>query len=1442
MDFKLEFDRNIISASSASMSLNNGSTAVYHSGLNSKTITMRYTVAEGDNSQVDLAHNATTSISPANVFTDDRGFEVNQTLPAITVITNNQQIDIDTDKPTINIGAPNITLGNSTATFTYVLTYADATSAIASATTTNADIEFNNPNNVTIGNTLVQTTGTSSSTISLWNITGDGELSLRIRENVIDDAAGNVNIATPYSTSITIDNTPPVVTFENVSPANVNSNTTSTFVFSTNGADNNNLLSNSFTLVYDETFNGTVNYVGGNLTSATVTVSGITGDGSASLTMLSGGYSDNAGNVNAAVTSTGINVDNTAPVVSNSMIFSNNANPAFAKLGDIVSLTFSTNENVETSSVAIAGINAVTLNNLGSNNYAATFTVDANANQGSSTFFVSVSDLVGNSTTFNTVDAGSMEIDNTAPTGTITVVNNATLNLSNSSLTVTVSYNEPMNTTANPNISIGAGATHTQVSQEWTTNTLFTRIYDVTENVEVNNIAVTLSPQVTDLAGNIETAAVQFNNTFSVDRIAPFVTFNQVNPSVVNSAGTATFTYNVTGANVNNVVNSADFNIELGAGVAGGNIGTVNAGLTSGTVTVNGLTGNGSASLTILAAKYADNAGNTSIAVTSGGVNVDNTAPIITNVSISTNNASGNRAKVGDLVSVTFTSNETLNGGSATIAGRAGLGINSIGGNNYSASISVIGTDNQGLVSFNIDVQDQAGNNANIHVVDDASAVTIDYTAPTGTVTVVNNSTLNLSNSSLTVTVTYDENMSNANNPNIAIGGGLTFNTSSAAWTSNTVFTGVYNITSNVEQNNVAVTLASNVATDLAGNLENNPNYTSNTFSVDRIAPTATIATNEPSPTGNQTISATLTFSEAVTGIAVNDVLNATNANATVSSVITAGTVYGVEITANSIGSVSVWLAANEANDNAGNPNASSNTLTYSYQAIEAFTKIELSNTGTSADVTMGSSNNRAFTLILTDDAGVGTENDGDELPTRFTGITVGKSGSYNFDDVISSATFFNSSNTSLATGTVNANNIVFNFAEQTINDGASATFYMSYSLKTSATFEIDNTELIFTANGSNMTTTGESTPFENTNNNTDAFNVNNVRVTASKLLFASQPQNHTLANGATFTVRALDAGDNLDKDFAGEIRIVSTIGKLSSQDSTLNATNGIASFSAYKFRTWASNTTIKAQATGLDEATSSAFSIRANAPDQATDLIRVSGSRTSINMKWKPSTSNGVYNKSILFVREINNNSYAFSNDIETSINSMTFNSDLSITATGTTYNDNQGGQGRVVFAGLGDINTNGELAITITGSGLRDKTFSFALYMFDGDPNDINTLSYNISQLNLVATNSKEAFEVETDKVSKNDLFSVGSINPNPVRDEFNMNLTLNEAMDVTVDLYSTVGQRIGTLYQSSSMNPGLNVINMNMSKFDVSQGTYMLQIKAGDEIMMVPFVFQK
>ncbi|HEY0655769.1 MAG TPA: Ig-like domain-containing protein, partial [Chryseosolibacter sp.] len=148
----------------------------------------------------------------------------------------------------------------------------------------------------------------------------------------------------------------------------------------------------------------------------------------------------------------------------------------------------------------------------------------------------------------------------------------------------------------------------------------------------------------------------------------------------------------------------------------------------------------------------------------------DKTSPTISNVAIASTNASPSLAKPNDDVSVTFTVNESLaTTPTVTIAGRA-ASVSNIG-LNYTATITMNGTDPEGVLAFSIALQDQVGNASSTSATNNASSVTYDRTLPTISSIAVpplpGNLALNgigssngTTSSTITYTVTFDGNVS----------------------------------------------------------------------------------------------------------------------------------------------------------------------------------------------------------------------------------------------------------------------------------------------------------------------------------------------------------------------------------------------------------------------------------------------------------------------------------------------------------------------------------------------------------------------------------------------------------------------------------------------------------------------------------------------------------
>jgi hypothetical protein len=159
----------------------------------------------------------------------------------------------------------------------------------------------------------------------------------------------------------------------------------------------------------------------GGPTSWTATYTMVSGD-TAGTVPFSINFSDLASNPGTAVSSTtdtsSVTFDKTAPTLSPVHIQSNNANTARAKVGDTITLTFTSSESIQTPSVTIAGHSATVSG--GPTAWSTSTTMLVTDTEGTVPFSISFSDLAGNTGTSvsSTTDASSVTFDKTAPTTT----------------------------------------------------------------------------------------------------------------------------------------------------------------------------------------------------------------------------------------------------------------------------------------------------------------------------------------------------------------------------------------------------------------------------------------------------------------------------------------------------------------------------------------------------------------------------------------------------------------------------------------------------------------------------------------------------------------------------------------------------------------------------------------------------------------------------------------------------------------------------------------------------------------------------------------------------------------------------------------------------------------------------------------------------------------
>jgi subtilisin family serine protease/alpha-tubulin suppressor-like RCC1 family protein len=125
----------------------------------------------------------------------------------------------------------------------------------------------------------------------------------------------------------------------------------------------------------------------------------------------------------------------------------------------------------------------------------------------------------------------------------------------------------------------------------------------------------------------------------------------------------------------------------------------------------------------------------------------------------------------------------------------------------------------------------------------------------------------------------------------------------------------------------VSLTLKANSVTDLASNVGPTSPATAASVTVDRTAPTVTLARSpsaNPSNAASFTISAT--WSESVTGFVVGDV---SAANGTVSAFSGSGATFGWTVTPSANGTVSTTVAAGAATDLVGNVSGAATSLSW---------------------------------------------------------------------------------------------------------------------------------------------------------------------------------------------------------------------------------------------------------------------------------------------------------------------------------------------------------------------------------------------------------------------------------------------------------------------------------------------------------------------------------
>ena len=846
------------------------------------------------------------------------------------------------------------------------------------------------------------------SSVSASESSGTWTATYTIVAGAIDATNANISVTatngsgpttTSDTTNATVDNIAPTITDNRLS-ISVGSGTGGAYIIgdtvtaswdNTASGDNNS-----------DTIDGvTVNFsaFGG---GSAVAASESAGTWSASYTLVAGSIdntnlnisataTDNAGNTTTTIDTTNATADNIAPTVTDGNISISGASGTGGAyiIGDTVtavwdntasgdgSLSSNTDAIVSVTAdfSAFGGGAAVTASE-SSGTWSATYALVAGSVDGTNlNVSITATDDAGITTT--TADSTNATVDNVAPTLT-----DGHLSISGASGTggafisgdtVTATWN---NTSGGDNNSdtitdvnvdfsdFGGGST---VSASESSGT-WTATYTLTSG-SLDGSSLNISATATDNAGNTTTTADTTNAT--ADNQGPTVSAGNISLSgatgtsgafKIGDTVTATWDNTATGDNNSDAIAAVTMNFSaFGAGsvAASESSGTWTAAVTLSAGTLDGTNLNVSTTAT-------DNAGNNTTTTGTNNATADNQAATVTDGNLSLSGASGNGGEfiAGDTLTATWDNTASGDNNSDTLAGVT-FDFSSFGGGSavaasesagtWTASYAITSASTQGSnLNASATVTDNAGN---ITTTADTTNASVDSVAPTlAEVTAVNTPS---NDNTPAVTFSTDE------AGTLAIGG------SCGSASEGAITSGNNTISLTQTDNSTALAEGSYsdctaTVTDSAGNTSSALTFTS--FSIDTNVPTVTITSTESLV--NTAFTATIAFSEDVTGFSISDISagNASLSNFTATS----ASVYTVTVTPTSDGAVTLDVAANVALDTAGNNNTAATQLSVTYDGTAPTAAITSSTNLYNAAFTATVTFSEAVTGFTIDDISAG--------------------------------------------------------------------------------------------------------------------------------------------------------------------------------------------------------------------------------------------------------------------------------------------------------------------------------------------------------------------------------------------------------------------------------------------------------------------------------------
>lgn len=522
------------------------------------------------------------------------------------------------------------------------------------------------------------------------------------------------------------------------------------------------------------------------------------------------------------------------------------------------------------------------------------------------------------------------------PTAEYTNANQVTLNISFSEIVTGVDANQITLT--------GTAAANATITQVLGGGTDFNVYVDTTNANGTLGISVATGV-IQDLYGNLYAGTIQSNETYSIERTAPVISsITRGNPTSQNTNAnsvefTVTFDEAVTGVAANQLSLT-------GTAAANASITQVQGSGTTYTVTVNTTNANGTLGLDVLTGQIVDAYGNLFAGTinTSESYTIEHTAPVVSTI-VRGNPTSQNTN--ANSVEFTVTFDEAVTGVDAnqfSLTGSAGANasITQVQGSGTTYTVTVNTANASGTLGVSVATGTIVDAYGNLYAgtIQSSETYSIEHTAPVvATITRDNPTSAKTNVNSVTFAVTFNESVTGVQQSNFTLtGAGATGSSVTSFSGSGTTYSVVVDTTTAEGELNLEVS-GTNIV-DAYGNAFTGTISSQETYDINHAAPVvSSIARTTPTSetTGANSVVFTVTFDEAVTGVAANQIslTGTAAANASITNVTGSNSNYFVTVnTTNASGTLGLSVSTGQIKDEYGNlyTGQVSNTETYTIE------------------------------------------------------------------------------------------------------------------------------------------------------------------------------------------------------------------------------------------------------------------------------------------------------------------------------------------------------------------------------------------------------------------------------------------------------------------------------------------------------------------------------